>query len=189
MKWLTAFLCSLVAGGIIVYFVPPTFMLYTLCVIPPVIMYNILVIFDDEPELDPEKVFTATLVSVHDGDSVKLKYYEKIESYRVLFIDAPEIGQDYAEESASMLVALLSQGYIEYEEPTNSSYGRNVCKIYVNGVDVGLAMLRRGYAWIDTRYPVPPEYIRAFADAVDGKKGIFAKSNPVHPALYRAKKK
>ena len=160
---------------------------WALIIIIPLTFYLTLKIFEQQIDLDGEKVFPAELVSINDADTVKLNFHGRIESYRILFIDAPEIGQPYAEEATAMLVGLLQQGLIEFSIPTSSSYGRNVCKIYVNGSDVGLQLLKRGCAWIDTRYEIEPNYIRAFADAVEHKKGLFERKNPVHPSLYRSR--
>ena len=136
--------------------------------------------------------FPVTLVSVYDADTIKLSFHGRVESYRIQFIDAPELDQKFGEESAAMLTILLRNKYLEYSLPesgNDKTYNRTLCTLYANGNNVGLELVRRGYAWIDIRYETPDEYILAFHHALSNKKGMFAKGYPVHPELYRKRKK
>lgn len=161
-------------------------------IIPIILFSATMMIMGVESDYSFDKRHAAKLISIHDGDSVKLNFHGRVESYRIQYMDTPELGQEDGEAAAAMLGVLLRFKYIEFSIPTkggSKSYNRNICKIYANGKDVGLEMIKRGYAWIDVRYPVPPEYIHAFADSVKYKRGMFANKNPVHPSLYRNKKK
>lgn len=136
--------------------------------------------------------FPVSLVSVYDADTIKLSFHGRVESYRIQFIDAPELDQNFGEESASMLTILLRNKYLEYSLPekgNDKTYNRTLCTLYANGKNVGLELVRRGYAWVDIRYETPEEYILAFHEALVNKRGMFAKGYPVHPELYRKRKK
>jgi endonuclease YncB( thermonuclease family) len=136
-------------------------------------------------------LFDCTVVSVHDGDTLELDYHGRVQKYRVLYIDAPELKQRGGEEATTALRLILEGKFVQFEIPdkgAKSTYDRVLCKIYANGKDVGHQMVSSGNAWIDTRYNTPPEYIRSFANAVKKKVGIFKKGFPVHPSIYRKNK-
>ena len=153
--------------------------------------FSMLIIGVDSP-YSHEKRFPASLESIHDGDTVKLNFNGRIESYRIQYIDTPELDQSGGEASSAMMAVLLKLKYLEYSLPekgNTKTYDRTICKLYANGNDVGLELIRRGYAWVDTRYPTPHEYIEAFSFAVKHKKGLFKKGFPLHPELHRERKK
>lgn len=163
-----------------------------IAVVPPLVFFAILLLFGEvKNPYSHERRYSAKLHSIHDGDTIKLDFHGRVESYRLQYIDTPELGQDGGEAAAAMLGVLLRFKYIEFSIPANSSktYDRNLCQLYANGKDVGLLLLQKGYAWIDTRYYVPPIYIRAFLDAQENKRGLFQDGFPVHPQLYRERKK
>ena len=74
-------------------------------------------------------------------------------------------------------------------------YGRHVCQVVVNGVDVGLEQIRRGFAWFFTRYAdeLPPErrssYEKAEAQAKATKGGLWRDEAPVAPWAFREAKR
>ena len=65
----------------------------------------------------------------------------------------------------------------------------------VDGVDVGLEQIRRGYAWFFTRYAdeLPPErrssYEKAEAEAKAAKAGLWRDQGPVAPWAFREAKR
>ena len=160
--------------------------------LPIVVFVATMMVMGVDNPYSYEKRYAAKLQSIHDGDTVKLDFHGRVEAYRIQYIDTPELDQEDGEACAAMLGALLRFKYLEFSLPSTGStmtYDRTVCVLYGNGKNIGLEMVKRGYAWVDVRYETPPEYITAFADAVRNRKGIFKDGYPVHPELHRDRKK
>jgi len=86
----------------------------------------------------------ALVVSVHDGDTLKLSDGRTI---RLEGIDAPEISQPYGIESRDLLAKLTRKKKIRVESHGKDRYGRTVGKIYVGKRSVNQSMVGRGAAW------------------------------------------
>lgn len=175
----------------------PQNMMYLMTFIAPACFAYVFAAFSMVEADNPYRRYPVSLHSVHDGDTLKLGLGGRVSSYRLRFIDTPELDQDGGEDAAAKLAQLVHGKYLEisFDESNQSSYNRNVCILYANGVNVGLEMLRRGYAWIDTRYYVAPEYQDAFNEGVRERRGIFKNVNesgsnmPTHPREFVNKKK
>jgi micrococcal nuclease len=71
------------------------------------------------------------------------------------------------------------------------TYGREVCLIEYEGLDVNLEMVRRGYAWAYREYlksPYASEYIGAEKQARAKRLGLWQAPNPEPPWEFRRKK-
>jgi len=89
-------------------------------------------------------------------------------------IDAPETpkngnsGQPYGEESTKELKKLILGQDVAIEIRDRDKYGREVCVIRKDGLDVNREMIKKGVAWAYRKYLKPPyasEYIDAESDA------------------------
>lgn len=144
------------------------------------------------------------VTEVFDGDSFNLRAANgKIVRVRIAGIDAPEKSQPYANKAKESLQSLLASGAITLEPIKIDTYDRWITHVRVNGSDVGLSQITRGYAWFFTRYrsdlsdAMQAEYARAERDARDGRVGLWAglaaKGNPAltpePPWEFRRKKK
>lgn len=118
------------------------------------------------------------VISVRDGDSVVLRTAEgRRFEVRLNGIDAPEKGrggqrgQPYAESSRRNLRDLaIGRRAALYGDKTDL-YNRRVGMLFVETpagpVDVGLQQVRKGMAWVYTRYldELPPGHRRIYLDA------------------------
>jgi endonuclease YncB( thermonuclease family) len=88
------------------------------------------------------------VVKVTDGDTLTLltadKHQHKI---RIAGIDAPERKQPFGNRSKQNLSRLAYGKEAEADCPKRDRYGRQVCKVYVAGQDVGLRQIYDGLAW------------------------------------------
>ena len=93
------------------------------------------------------------MVGIADGDTLTLLDAGKsTHRIRIDGIDAPERTQAYGQRARQSL-ADLSQGRTAHAEcPKSDRYGRAVCRVTVDGVDVGLEQIRRGLAWHYKKY-------------------------------------
>jgi endonuclease YncB( thermonuclease family) len=92
--------------------------------------------------------WVGTVVGIADGDTLTLLGAGKTtHRIRIEGIDAPERTQAYGQRARQSLADLLQGRTAHADCPKNDRYGRAVCRVTVDGVDVGLEQIRRGLAW------------------------------------------
>ena len=119
---------------------------------------------------------TATIRTA-DNSKVKIRFYG---------IDSPERGQPYYNEAKRALTRMLSAKTVGVTVVERDQYGRTVGKVYLDGVDINLAMVSGGHAWWYQHYA---KYERSLQDAQQQarakKIGLWADSAPVPPWEWR----
>lgn len=133
-----------------------------------------------------------TIVGVADGDTVTLLDAER-RQHRVRLggIDAPERSQPFGRRARESLAALAHGRPAVADCPKTDRYGRAVCRVVVDGRDIGLEQVRRGYAWHAVRYAheqpeaVRREYARAEQRARSIGAGLWSARDPVPPWDFR----
>ena len=133
-----------------------------------------------------------TIVGVADGDTVTLLDASRTQ-YRIRLdgIDAPERTQPHGQRARQSLAALAHGRDARADCPKVDRYGRLVCRVMVDDVDVGLEQIRRGYAWHYVKYAHEQraaereKYARAEIDARSASAGLWSFSDPVPPWDYR----
>jgi endonuclease YncB( thermonuclease family) len=133
-----------------------------------------------------------TVVAISDGDTLTLLDANKTQ-YRIRLdgIDAPERTQPYGQRARQSLATLAHGRAASADCPKVDRYGRAVCRVIVDGVDLGLEQIRRGYAWHYVKYAheqraVDRErYARAESDARLTHSGLWSFSDPVPPWDHR----
>lgn len=144
----------------------------------------------------PLRRVTGKVEDVHDGDTIRL-IDEAGTIYKVRFngIDAPEIKQEMGDKAQKSLAKMVEGKTVTIEFDKIDKYGRFVSKIFVDGKDVNLEQLKRGFAWHFKRYLLEqlPEdqktYAEAEANAQTNKIGIWKKGIPEAPWEYRLRTK
>jgi micrococcal nuclease len=108
------------------------------------------------------------LVDVVDGDTIVLDLAGEQEEVRLIGIDTPEAGEDFADEATAALKAILGTGAIRLEEDVEErdQYGRLLAYVWVSSTLVNAELLRQGLA---TLYTVPPnvKYVEVLQAAQD----------------------
>lgn len=125
------------------------------------------------------------LISVADGDTLKVEHFGRETALRLYRIDAPEKDQAFGAEAKQYLFDVVSTAQLTFVDTKQDSYRRDVVKLYANGEDVQLMMLRAGLAWVDPRYSTPWQYTAAFAEAQRKRVGLWVQRNPTHPSQHR----
>jgi micrococcal nuclease len=95
------------------------------------------------------------VVSVTDGDTIEVTINGSRKSVRLIGIDAPESGEDFAAEATAALRELIGGKIVRLEEDADEQdqYGRLLAYVWSGDVFINAEMLRRGWA---TLYTVPP---------------------------------
>ena len=133
-----------------------------------------------------------TIVGVADGDTVTLLDANRTQHrIRLDGIDAPERTQPHGQRARQSLAALAHGRPARADCPKVDRYGRAVCRVVIDGVDVGLEQIRRGYAWHYVKYAHEQSaaerasYARAESEARSANAGLWSFSDPVPPWDYR----
>ncbi len=142
-----------------------------------------------------EPVIAGKVVGIQDGDTLTMLDTSH-EQYRVRLagIDAPEKSQPFGHDSKDNLSRLAFGEIAAADCPKTDRYGRLVCVVRVNGVDLGLSQLAGGFAWHYKKYEQEQSiedratYSAAEAEARSGKMGLWHDSEPVPPWEWRHRK-
>ena len=141
-----------------------------------------------------QTILIGLVVGVTDGDTITLLDDDKRQhKIRLDGIDAPEKGQAFGDRSKQSLSELAYGRDARADCQKTDKYRREVCKVYVDGEDVGLDQIQRGMAWHFKRYESEqrPEDRRAYADAEvearKAKRGLWRDPQPVPPWDFRAR--
>jgi endonuclease YncB( thermonuclease family) len=136
------------------------------------------------------------VIAVADGDTITLLDADKRQHrIRLDGIDAPEKAQAFGDRSRQSLRALAHDHAAVAHCPKLDKYGRRVCRVLVDGQDVGLEQVRRGMAWHFKRYEneqTPDDryaYAEAEAEARAERLGLWRDAEPEPPWAFRARKR
>jgi micrococcal nuclease len=126
---------------------------------------------------------------VQDGDTLTLKSGETTHKVRLAEIDAPELKQAFGKESReSLLSVALGKDATAFCSPKDR-FGRNICKVLVDGSDLGAHQMSRGMAWVYVGYAKKGSPMFGLeATAKNVKAGLWSESNPVAPWDFRKQK-
>lgn len=133
-----------------------------------------------------------TVVAISDGDTLTLLGTDKRQHrIRLDGIDAPERTQPYGQRARQSLAQLAHGRAAVGNCPKADRYGRAVCRVTIDGVDVGLEQIRRGLAWHYVKYAHEQRaidrerYAQAESDARAKGAGLWSFGDPVPPWDYR----
>ncbi len=145
---------------------------------------------------------TTTVTRIVDGDTIKIRYWGKEESIRLIGIDTPESrvnkkAKRNAERSGQDLKTITSMGKrateyverlvkpgdlitIEFDAQEKDRYGRLLGYVYLsNGKMLNEEIVKAGYASVMT---IPPNvkyqdrFLKAYQEARERKRGLWQKT-------------
>ncbi|QPN69983.1 thermonuclease family protein [Synechococcus sp. CBW1108] len=104
------------------------------------------------PDLAVAQVGT-TILSIGDGDTIRVRQGGKMLTVRLACIDAPETAQSpYGQHARAYLQQRLPIGReVSLEVKTTDRYGRSVAEV-VSGVNINLALVEDGQAFAYRQY-------------------------------------
>jgi micrococcal nuclease len=137
-----------------------------------------------------------TVVSVGDGDTIKVKSQQQTITVRLSCIDAPEIKQKpWGERSRVRLKQLLPPGTpVNIRTVDKDKYGRTVAEVFSQGRSINLQMVREGHAVVYRQYlngcaTTKNQYLVSESQAKSKKLGFWNQAKPVMPWDFRHGKK
>jgi len=126
------------------------------------------------------------VVHVTDGDTVYVRAGPgPAVAVRLLGLDAPEICQAGGLASRDALREWLLHQSVTVEGRGQDSYGRELARLYLQGQDVGRAMVAQGHAWADRQGQQAGPYAQEQSQARLEKLGLFALAQPETPRAFR----
>lgn len=133
-----------------------------------------------------EKGKTFKVVSVVDGDTIRVDYYGKEELVRLIGIDTPEVDGPYTEkecygdESSAFAKEKLTGQWVTLEVDSSQSdrdkYDRLLRYVSLDGEDFGELSISQGYAFeytYNNPYSKQNEYKAAQEEAKNASKGLW----------------
>ena len=148
------------------------------------IFLSILVIF---PLLLSAQILKGKAVKITDGDTFTLLVdgHEQVR-IRIDGIDAPEKGQAFGNRAKEYLSGMIWGEELTVRVMKTDKYGRSIGKVSTPSVvDVGLEMIKAGYAWQYRDYNKDESYSEAERLARANKNGLWIYKNPVRPQDFR----
>jgi micrococcal nuclease len=131
---------------------------------------------------------TGKVVSVTDGDTIKLLQGEKLYKIRLNGIDAPEMGQAYGRKSKEYLASLVFGKRVAVIVRDTDRYGRYVGDLLIDGKSASAELVAAGLAWHYVYYSKDEKLAALEKEARAKKLGLWADPNPIPPWEFRHKK-
>lgn len=136
------------------------------------------------------------VLEIADGNTVVVDDGTNNTRVRIICIDAPEAGQPKYEEAKKNLSELLLGKQVVLKYSLNNLKDREghfLARIFVEGKDVGLEILEKGFAWYNKKDKYFVEKtddernFQAENKARNAKLGIWEDLNPQKPWVYKQK--
>jgi endonuclease YncB( thermonuclease family) len=138
------------------------------------------------------ETLSGRVVAIADGDTLTIvDTSNQQHRIRLSGIDAPEKAQALGNVSKQNLSRLAFGRGAVANCPKVDRYGRQVCVVRVDGIDVGLAQIEAGLAWWYRKYArdQSPQDRASYAaveqDAQETKRGLWRDRDPAPPWDWR----
>lgn len=133
-------------------------------------------------------VVFARVISVHDGDTLTVLIDHHPVRVRLTDIDAPELRQPFGTRSRLSLSDLCFGKLAVLDVRSQDRYGRTLAQVNCAGTDANAEQVRRGYAWIFTRYARADSPLYSLQSAARAaRRGLWTDPSPVPPWDWRRK--
>jgi endonuclease YncB( thermonuclease family) len=138
------------------------------------------------------QTLSGSVLSIGDGDTIRIKDGSHVKTIRLACIDTPETSQSpYGAAARKDLVSLLPVGSpVVVKVKTTDRYGRSVGEITLNGRNVNQALVSSGAAFVYWQYIQGCDrqtYSRLENEARLKAKGVWSVKNGItRPWDYRA---
>ena len=153
---------------------------------------------DEQRNAHKDSLAQFRVEKVYDGDSFKATGYNISIKVRLAGIDAPETAykkkrrpkQPYSEKAKTYLENMILNKTVNIRGYGQGAYNRQIAEVFVDGKNVGLEMVRAGFAEVYRGKPPknfdPEPYRQAEMKARASREGIWALgSGYVSPKKWR----
>ena len=129
------------------------------------------------------------VISVTDGDTIKVLVNKESVTVRLEGIDAPESKQSFGNKSKEALSRLVAGKTVTVKKTGTDKYKRTLGVVIVGDVDANAKMIEDGWAWHFKKYNDEERLAKLEDAARKAKRGLWADENPLAPWEYRARPK
>ncbi len=133
--------------------------------------------------------WSGKVVSVTDGDTIKVLHDGKEEKIRLYGIDTPEKKQSFGQKAQELTSVLVAGRNVEVQQKDIDKYGRIVGLVAVDGQILNDLIIQNGFAWVYRQYcneKFCSDWIRSEGIARQQKKGMWRDSVVIPPWEWRA---
>jgi micrococcal nuclease len=137
-----------------------------------------------------------TVVSVGDGDTLRVKDRGQIITIRLGCVDSLELAQKpWGEQARNRLRQLLPPGQaVQVREIERDRYGRTVAEVFLGNQLLNLQLVREGQAVVYRQYldgcaANKDQYLQAEAQAKQQRRGFWSQPSPVRSWNFRQGKR
>ena len=128
------------------------------------------------------------MVGLSDGDTITVLDAGKSQHViRLGGIDAPERKQPFGSAAKDALSSMVFDRRVEARCWKRDRYGREVCSVFIGSRDIGVAMIRDGYAWHYKAFEREQNaadraaYAQAEVDARTARRGLWREPGAIPP--------
>lgn len=126
------------------------------------------------------------VIRVSDGDTILIQSGSQRIKVRMYGIDAPELKQNYGEDSKNYLEKRILNKNVDVKVINEDKYGRKVGKVFYKNKDINLEMIKTGNAWFyEYHAKKEKEYRKASKSVQEQKLGLWKDKNPQNPRNFR----
>jgi len=130
--------------------------------------------------------WSGMVVGVVDGDTISVMHLGRAEVVRLFGIDCPEKDQDFGTKARQLTSAMVFRKIVEVVPIGETSYGRPLAWVYINGKSLNKELIRAGLAWWYRWYaPNESELAQLEAVARENRTGLWSQPNPIPPWEFR----
>ena len=121
-----------------------------------------------------QPLLVGTVLSVTDGDTIKVQLGSGPITVRFDGIDAPEKSQPWGREAYAELAGRLNRQVVALEVRTQDQYDRLVAVVYLGNENINGWMVRQGHAWAYRQYLSEADYCKWEASARSARLGLWS---------------
>lgn len=130
-----------------------------------------------------------TVESVTDGDTIKVRSTNGINTIRFYGIDAPEKDQPFGNSVTTFLKDKIENKQVFIEYSSKDRYGRIIGKVYYNGTYINNLIVKIGGAWHYKQYSNDKDLSDSELYAKKNQLGIWKNQSAIAPWEWRKRKK
>lgn len=130
---------------------------------------------------------TGKVISVKDGDTIKILYNGKTLTIRLAHIDCPEKKQPFGVVAKRFTSEKCYGQTVTIQHENKYDRNKRLIGVVINakGENINAALLKAGLAWHFKKYSAEKEYAAMENTARQNKAGLWAGKNPVAPWEWR----
>lgn len=114
------------------------------------------------------------VVSVSDGDTLKVLINGKQQRVRLAEIDTPERDQPWGRKSRNALADKVMHQQVVVDTQYEDQYGRTVARIFLDGRDINRELVAEGHAWAYRKHLKDQRLLDDERSAKAARRGLWS---------------